>query len=171
MTVSWMVELSVIRDLVAIFGVLAGLTYYILTVRNADKARKIQLLMQLREAQRDTEYLKGVIEVSEAEWEDYEDFKRKYHSTINPDHWVKRFKMWNFMDGIGYLLKQNLIDMESAYHLMQGTYVIMSWFKWGPVIEKQREEMGPDYMIWFEYLADEMSKMRERRGLSSLTSS
>lgn len=71
------------------------------------------------------------------------------------------------MDGIGYLLKQNLIDLESAYHLMQGTYVITSWLQWGPIIEKQREQMGPDYMIWFEYLADEMSKMRESRGLSS----
>ena len=163
-----MIELSVIRDLVTIFGVLAGLTYYVMTVRNANKARKIQLLMQLREAQSDTEYLKGVMEVSKAEWEDYDDFLKKYDSSVNPDHWVKRTTMWNYMDGIGYLVKQNLIDLESVYHLMQGIYVITSWLKWGPIIVKHREHYDiPDYMIWFEYLADEMSKMRESRGLSS----
>ena len=163
-----MIELSVIRDLVAIFGVIAGLTYYIMTVRNANKARKIQLLMQLRQAQQDTEYLKGTLEVWEADFDDYDDFLRKYDSSINPDHYVKRTKMWNFMDGIGYLVKQNLIDMESVYHLMQGTYTITSWQTWGPIIEKTREMSdNPDYMIWFEYLAKEMSKMRESRGLSS----
>lgn len=34
-----MVELSTIRDLVTIFGVIAGFTYYVLTVRNANRAR------------------------------------------------------------------------------------------------------------------------------------
>jgi hypothetical protein len=34
-----MFELSVIRDLVAIFGVIAGLTYYALTVRNQKKGK------------------------------------------------------------------------------------------------------------------------------------
>jgi len=29
-----MIELSVVRDLVAIFGVMAGFTYYAVTVRN-----------------------------------------------------------------------------------------------------------------------------------------
>ena len=37
-----MIELSVFRDLVAIFGVIGGFSYYFLTVQNANKARKIQ---------------------------------------------------------------------------------------------------------------------------------
>jgi hypothetical protein len=35
-----LVELSTIRDLVAIFGVVAGFSYYVLTVRNAKKKVK-----------------------------------------------------------------------------------------------------------------------------------
>ena len=45
-----MIELSTlqaIREIVTIVGVIAGLTYYILTVQNANKARKIQLTLRL----------------------------------------------------------------------------------------------------------------------------
>ena len=35
-----MIELSTIRDLVAIFGVVAGFSYYVLTVRNARARRR-----------------------------------------------------------------------------------------------------------------------------------
>jgi predicted small secreted protein len=42
-----MIELSTlqaVREVVTIVGVVAGLTYYVLTVQNANKARKIQLI-------------------------------------------------------------------------------------------------------------------------------
>jgi hypothetical protein len=39
--------LQVIREVVTLVGVIAGLTYYILTVQNANKERKIQLTLRL----------------------------------------------------------------------------------------------------------------------------
>jgi len=39
--------LQVVRDLVAIFGVIAGFTYYVLTVRNAQKTRRALLFTQI----------------------------------------------------------------------------------------------------------------------------
>ena len=50
--------LSMIRDIVTIFGVIAGFSYYVMTVRNSTKARKTQLLMQLRSLYLDKEWLK-----------------------------------------------------------------------------------------------------------------
>ena len=44
---SKMIELSVIRDLVAIFGVIAGFTYYVLSVRNANRSRQTQIFMPI----------------------------------------------------------------------------------------------------------------------------
>ncbi|TFH03581.1 MAG: hypothetical protein E4H14_16495 [Candidatus Thorarchaeota archaeon] len=38
-----MIELSTIRDLVAIFGVIAGFSYYVLTVRNNQKNQELAL--------------------------------------------------------------------------------------------------------------------------------
>ncbi len=44
-----MFELSVVRDLVAIFGVIAGFGYYVLTVRNNQENQRQQL--ETRQAQ------------------------------------------------------------------------------------------------------------------------
>ena len=165
-----MIELSVIRDLVTIVGVLAGLTYYIMTVRNQNKARQTQTLMQLRERWLDKEWTADYVELLESNWDDYDDYLKKYDSAVNRDHYTKRYRMWTFYDGIGYHLHKGLIDRESVYHLMQGLGAGMQWRKWKSVIEEYRRRYdNPDWWIWFEYLADEESKMRGERGHSPLT--
>jgi hypothetical protein len=47
-----MVELSVIRDLLAIFGVIAGFSYYVLTVRNANHSSRYDRAVRLMEEAR-----------------------------------------------------------------------------------------------------------------------
>ena len=44
-----MVELTVIRDLAAIAGVIIGLSYYMLTIRNQNKARQTVAIIQLHQ--------------------------------------------------------------------------------------------------------------------------
>jgi len=160
-----MIELTVIRDLVAIVGVLAGLTYYMMTVRNQNKARQTQTLMQLRDRWLDKEWSADYVELLESNWDDYDDFVRKYDSAVNIEHYTKRYRMWTFYDGVGYHLYKGLIDSESVYHLMQGLGAGMQWRKWKSVIEEQRRRWdNPDWWKWFEYLAEEESKMRVERG-------
>jgi hypothetical protein len=43
-----LVMLQVMRDLVAIFGVIAGFSYYVMVVRNANKSRRTQVVLNLR---------------------------------------------------------------------------------------------------------------------------
>ena len=160
------VTLQMTRDVVAIFGVIAGLSYYILTIRNANKARKTQTLMQLRENLLTKEWLNDYTELLEVEYSDYDDFLRKYDSSVNRDNYTKRYRLWTYLDGVGYHLHQGLIDRDSVYHLMQGLGASMQWRKWKSVIEEQRRRYdNPDWWIWFEYLAKEESKMRVERGL------
>ena len=160
------VTLQTTRDVVAIFGVIAGFSYYILTIRNANKARRTQTLMQLRENLLTKEWLNDYTELLEAEYTDYDDFLRKYDSSVNRDNYTKRYRLWTYLDGIGYHLHRGLIDRDSVYHLLQGLGASMQWRKWKPVIEEQRKRYdNPDWWIWFEYLAGEESKMRVERGL------
>ena len=42
------VTLQMVRDVVAIFGVIAGFTYYMMVVRNAGISRKTQVVLDLR---------------------------------------------------------------------------------------------------------------------------
>ena len=107
-----MIELSTIRDLVAIFGVIAGFSYYVLTVRNANRARKIQLMMDIRDRMLDRDYLIDSVEVMELEWEDFDDFMRKHGSNADKESYVKRFAVWIFFEGLGYQLHKGLIDIE-----------------------------------------------------------
>jgi hypothetical protein len=160
-----MIELSVIRDLVAIFGVIAGFTYYVLTVRNTRKALKTQTLMRLRDRSLNKEWLSDFIELLETEWTDYDDFLRKYDSSVNRDIYTKRARMWAHFDSVGYHLSQGLIDIDSVYHLTQSMGASMQWRKWKPVIEEQRKRYNnPDWWMWFEYLNDEITKYRVARG-------
>jgi len=161
--------LSVIRDIVTIFGVLAGFSYYVMTVRNSNKARKTQILMQLRSLYLDKEWLLDYADLLETEWTSLEDYDKKYDSTVNPEHMAKRFRLWEYLDGVGYLLHENLIERESVYYMSQGQGAPMQWKKWQPIIEEnyRKRYNNPDWWKWFEYLASEISKERIKRGLPS----
>jgi len=156
-----------VRDVVTIFGVIAGFTYYVMTVRNQSKARKTQLLMQLRQSQMDLEWMKSNMELLETDWSTYDEFLEKYDSTVNPDNYALRNRLWQYYDGIGYLLHENLIDLDSVYHLLGDFNPVIHWRKWKPIIEENRKRYDrPYHAIWFEYLANEFRKMRVKRNLS-----
>jgi hypothetical protein len=110
--------LQVVRDLVAIFGVIAGFTYYVMTVRNQSKARQAQLLMNLYESYRSTESRRQSLEIQSWEWKDPNEFFEKYSQYVNPDAWALWEAKASFFNGIGILLKRNLIDIELLDELL-----------------------------------------------------
>ena len=161
-----MIELSVIRDLVAIFGVIAGFTYYYLTVSNASKARKIQLVSRIREQAWSTEGMKAAVEIQEMSWTDLDDFDAKYDSTVNPDNLSKRFLVWGFFQELGYLLHEGLVDRDTVYNLLGGHNSLLIWTKFEPIIKEQRKKYrDPSWFKYFEYYADEMKRYRVSQGI------
>ena len=83
-----MVELAflqVVRDIVAIGGVVAGFTYYVITIRNQSRTRQAQLLMNLYESYRSTESRRQSLEIHSWKWKDPNDFFEKYGQQVNPD--------------------------------------------------------------------------------------
>lgn len=163
-----MIELSAIRDLVAIFGVIAGFSYYVLTVRNANTARKIQLINS--SSLRTTLEIAHIsLELLDMQWEDYDDFLRKYDSTVNHDNYAKRAFMFGNQERIGLLLHEKIIDIDTTFKMLDGGYsIIQMWNKFEPIFLKQRELYeDPLRYQWFEYLVNELRKERVRRGLPS----
>jgi len=162
-----MIELSTIRDLVAIFGVIAGLTYYILTVRNTKKAMRNQNIMNIRERLHNKDTLTDLMELLEMSWKDFEEFTEKYDSTVNMDNYIKRWRIWHMYNGIGYQLHQNLFDIEDLYHLMGGHTAVVPWLKFKSIVLKQREIMdNPDWFIWWESMTEALIDVRVKRGLA-----
>jgi hypothetical protein len=164
-----MIELSTlqaVREIVTIVGVIAGLTYYFVTVQNANKSRRIQLALRLASQFQDKENSIDALELTEMQWKNFEDFQRKYDSTVNHDNYAQRTKMFFMFSETGYLLNQKLIDIETVYEITGGQSHFILWNKFKPIIMKQREIYeNPTLHVWFEYVITELSKERVRRGL------
>jgi hypothetical protein len=158
--------LQAVREIVTIVGVVAGLSYYFLTIQNANKARRIQLALRIAGQFQDKENSLDSLELGEMKWEDYEDFLRKYDSTVNRENYAKRSKIFFMLSETGYLLKQGLIDIETVYEITGGHSPFLVWNKFKPIFLEQRVRYeDPARLVWFEYLITELSKERVRRGL------
>ena len=107
-----MVELSVVRDLVAIFGVIAGFSYYVIVVNNTRKNQQLQL--EIRQAQLfsqfmfqvfTTEFIKQYFDLFEMDWDDYDDYWKKYGLLSNPDERAHMYTP-NYMEDFEYLYNE-----------------------------------------------------------------
>jgi hypothetical protein len=158
-----MVELSIIRDLVAIFGVIAGFSYYVLTVRANQRNTRITLTNSIMQTMVSEEAQRRWIELMNMEWSDYDDFEKKYGSDVNPENYAKRSAVWNSYNMLGNLLMKNIIDAETFY-MAGGTWAIFVWEKFKSVLMEHRRRYGSaDSYTGLEYLASEMFKIRKQR--------
>ena len=152
--------------------------YYISTLRNAQSNRQLQLetrqldiYMKLKLMETDPEWMRNFFEVAALEWEDFYDFARKFSHTENPEEAGKRFALWNYWESLGYILSRGVIDPDTVFDMF-GNACINNWIKFEPIIRGFREKDGvPETWKWFEYLVDEMKKVRERRRLPDYTPS
>ena len=162
-------------------GLLVGIFYYVMTLRNAQKTRelslkaqeqaletrKVQLFMHIYQDMNSTENLRMYNELIKMEWEDWDDFNRKYGSENNPENWVFRYSMWSRLNGVGLLVKAGLIDVDRVYDLMSWT-ILWQWEKWEDIISIIRGLYNnPSFMEGFEFIANEVVKESESRGYSA----
>jgi len=162
--------LQVVRDLVAIFGVIAGFSYYVLTVRNAQKARQTTTLMQLYQTRYDIEGTVRFWKLLALQWDDFEDYMERYGPVSKPED-VEVRALFSaegaFYDGLGIMLKKGIVDLDSVYSLF-GVRCVMLWFKVETLIQGLRTTStfggGTALFENFEYLADEMIRITKQRG-------
>ena len=175
-----MIELSVIRDLVAIFGVIAGFTYYVLTVRNSQRTRELalkaqelatetrqaQLFMDFYKLDESKEFGNTAMELMWLwEWDDWDDFIKKYSPVSGSvDNYSKMISVFLHYDGLGVQAKKGLIDVESIYDLYS-TRLIPLWEKFALLTFEARRRVGSSHVYeHFEWLYDEMKKIQGSRG-------
>ena len=164
-----MIELSAIRDLVAIFGVIAGFSYYVLTVRATRKnqrqqleTRQAQLFMTLYETYRSTEFRKQWTAIINQEYTDFNDFWEKYGLENNPEAWANWQSVASFFHGIGILVKKGIVEPSLLDELISPN-VFFAWVIMGPNVK--------GFQAWAEQGGGEMInrfKDYEEHGLSRL---
>jgi hypothetical protein len=98
------------------------------------------------------------------EWTDYEDYVQKYGSLYNPEANVKRQVMYNRYNNVGAMLRKGIVEREDIYDHIASTGLIQFWAKYRPIVEEGRKRLnGKDWLMDFEYLADEMLKEKLER--------
>jgi len=147
-------------------GILVAVSIYIASVRNQSRARKMVVARQVSQDLTTVEYIEIFAELLEMEWDDFDDFLRKYDSSVNRDNYAKRTMMWTWYDRLGYDLYRGEIDSETLYNLILYQGTLLLWHKFRPIILEHRERYGyPEYLRWFEYLVVELGKERVKQGL------
>jgi hypothetical protein len=157
-----MVDLQMISITIAALGLLAGTTYYILILRNAEKTRRTQLFMNIYNQFYDKEFQKGYLKILHNEkWNSFEEWWSKYGPS-NLEHHSEWMAWGTYLAGIAMLVKQDQIASEQVSDLL-GTYILWSWEKYEPIFKELRARSGvrerPQLSDWLEYLYHEMKKV------------
>ena len=121
-------------------GLLIGILYYIMDLQNqredqklanarqelklksqeqALETRQAELFMQIFQTYNSVEYALQRFAVYDMQWDDLEDFNRKYRDVPNEDLTVysSYIAMGRFFDGLWVLLQENLMDKKLVYQL------------------------------------------------------
>ena len=168
-----MIELSVIRDLIAIFGVIAGFSYYVLTVRANQKkqelalkaqqqsanARQAQLHLHIYDSMVSSDFIEKWWRLGQLEWETFDEFIEKYGPEKDLAVFSDFIAIGNYLENIGLLLKRGHIDKGYVDDLVSGD-IISFWNCWKPVIEGMREKWNwPQFNEHVEYLYNEIAPL------------
>ena len=160
-----MVDITEISAVVAATGVLVGVIYYILDMRNQARVRQTDLIMRLYSTIMTKEFVENDVSIFKQEVHDLEGFMHKYGSFLQfmeSSDYVPYMMDHEFFEGVGILLHKRLIDIELVDDLFS-TPIITIWEKTLPITEALREYFKrPQLSEWFEYLYNEM-KNREQK--------
>jgi len=113
-----MLDIPSISAIVGAIGVIVGVIFTALQLRDLVKTRHTDLIMRLYSDYRSNEFREALIKVMNLQFEDYKDYVKKYGPWFSDEPAHKAMAMVAmFFEGIGILLYKKLIDTSLAYDL------------------------------------------------------
>ena len=161
-----MVEITIpmLLDIIRTVGIIVGIIYYLTIMRNQSKTREAQFLLQLNQVFQDKEAIKDWYDVLTMDFKDYQDYAERYHPSVNKENYLQRSRVWRMLNNFGVIIKRGLVDPEIIYDGIQGGFIEDIWNKHGVIIKEQRIISNqPNFHEGFEYLAESMKKVDERK--------
>jgi len=158
-----MIDISSISAVVAATGVIVGVVFTVLQLRDLVKTRQTDLVMRLYSTYGSNEFREALIKVMNLQFKDYEDYVKKYGPWFSEEPAHKAMAMVAmFFEGIGVLLYKKLIDTSLTYDLFN-TPIRLCWDKFKSVPEGLRKQYNdPTIFEHFEYLYNEMKKRESK---------
>ena len=138
-------------------GLTVSILYYTTVLQNANKTRQTQLFMNLYNTYHSPDFRRKWHDLLKREWTDYEDWQKKYGQ--DSEDLAAHTSMLSFFNGIGVLLKRNLIDIEIVEDLLS-VNIRGYWKKVESLVYRTREIIDePKMYADFEYLYNEVMKI------------
>ena len=159
-----MVDMAFLQSIASLLGYatvsVAALSFFF-NIRETAKSRKVTLTSTLLGTINSEDGQRKYYELMSATWDDFDDFYKKYDSSVNPDNYIKRYYMWNLFEHVGWQYRKGLVDLETIYYAA-GQNILLLWRKYKPIIEEYRKtQYGRGQWVNWEYLAGALGKMYE----------
>ncbi|UCE95747.1 MAG: hypothetical protein JSV51_08575 [Candidatus Bathyarchaeota archaeon] len=152
-------DIASISAVIAATGVIVGVGFGLLELRNLVRTRQTDLVIRLYSHFGSREFLEARKTVLDLEFKDFNEYTEKY-GRFGRCESVSEVCM--FFEGIGVLLHRNLIDISLINELFSPISIKVIWEKMKPVVEGWRNQFKePETLGWFENLYKEM-KQREQ---------
>jgi hypothetical protein len=167
-----MAELQAAGILIAAAGIAVIAVNFVVTGRrlldireSKLKVRRAQFRLQLITYMTDERFDGALNEILwRWDWEGWDDYWEKYSPLVNPEANLARRLARSFYMGLASMVRDGLVDIETVYE-MNPMGVTRYWEKMGPIAREFRERNDyPGYLEPVEYLADEVAKLRKRKG-------
>ena len=156
-----MVDIYEISAVVAALGVVIGVVYYVLDMRNQTRMRKTDMLMKLYQSSTNNEFMDAFWKVMSLQVKDYQDYVKQYGELSETDNPMNRafFTTAAFYEMVGILLLRKLIDLVTVYDVWGSTNPVMLFEKIKPIVLNfRRESNEPAMFMGFEYLCVELKR-------------
>jgi len=148
-----------ISAVVAAGGVIVGVAFAILELRNLVQTRQTDLALRLYSHFGSKEFLEARRTVMDLEFEDYNDYVKK-HGRFGRVEAVSQVCM--FFQGMGVLLHRKLLNISLIDDLFSPISIKLIWVKMKPVVEGWRKQFNePRTLEWFENLYNELRKREQ----------
>jgi len=154
-----MLDIPSISAIVVAIGVIVGVAFAILELRNLVKTRQTDLVWKLYSDLNTDEFHQAWTKVINLEFKNYNDLLEKHGQLFsgNPIP-AAIFKVANYFEGVGVLLHRKLVDIGIVADLLP---VEMTWEKMKPIVEGMRKQFNDSrFYEWFEYLYNEMQRRK-----------
>ena len=141
-------------SLLTLISLTIGVFYYVLTLRNQNRARQIQIIRGIN----------PMVGVEFLSWEfgDYDDLMSKYGPEANPEGWDELLRWFYILEEMGVYVKEGLLDIRLIYLLNGGT-ITKSWELLKVLLKEYR--IRNNWSRWFieaEYLCKRIIEYGEK---------
>ena len=152
-----MVDIQTLSVVIAAASVVVGVITFIMNSRKEAREREDQQIIQRFQAY-GLELAKSHIELRRANWDDIEDFTKKYGFTANPEFMSRYNYVFTVYNMAGISLRRGA-DPDLIFQLYRESSIINLWEKFEPLTKSWRKSTNnPLFREPFEFLYKEAKK-------------